>query len=83
MSYPLIFVIKTGGVAGFFASVREHAVTHPPGTNVSADEIDRGGAGGDLGLAGGGTKPSSEDPSPARAVPAHNVRINSGVFIQA
>ena len=82
-------VTKVGGEGGAFASVLLMGVTQPPGTNDSALEIVRGGAGGGLGLLGGATKPGSPDPSPCppglsvanTLVQASTVISNSLVFI--
>jgi hypothetical protein len=77
----LIFVTRTGGVGGFLASVRDIGVVHPPGINVSAEETERGGAGGSFFSRGGGTKPGSSDPSPASTdVPAHSVAAKTGMM---
>lgn len=68
-------VIKGGGFGGFFASVRETPVQgqQQQGSVVSAEEIERGGAGGGVRLFGGGTKPASSEPSPAKTVPIQRV----------
>jgi hypothetical protein len=69
------FVMSTGGCGGFLASVRAWGVTgqQQHGSVVSAEEIERGGAGGGCRAFGGGTKPGSSEPSPAKTVPMHNV----------
>lgn len=71
----LILVTSTGGCGGFFASVRDIGVTgqQQHAKTVSADEATRGGAGGFLSSRGGGTKPGSPVPSPARRVPVQKV----------
>jgi len=63
----LNLVMSTGGCGGFFASVRAIGVTgqQQQAKSVSAEDAVRGGAGGFCGSRGGGTKPSSSDPSPA------------------
>jgi len=74
--------MSTGGCGGFFASVRAIGATgqQQQAKRVSADEAVRGGAGGFFGSRGGGTNPSSSDPSPAAItgaveskVPEHSV----------
>tara|TARA_R110000822_G_scaffold110654_6_gene240987 strand:- start:19374 stop:19619 length:246 start_codon:yes stop_codon:yes gene_type:complete len=74
-------VINVGGFAGFFASVLAMGVTQPPGMNVSAELTVLGGAAGSFLSFGGATKPSSLDPSPAKAVPTHNVKIKISLIM--
>ena len=71
-------VISVGGFGGFFDSVRDIGVVHPPGMNVSAEDAVRGGAGGSLGATGGATNPGSSVPSPAITVPAQSVAASIG-----
>ena len=67
-------VTKVGGFGGFLASVRAIGVVQPPGIKVSAEETVRGGADGSFFFFGGGTNPSSFEPSLApKAVPIHKV----------
>ena len=76
----LIFVIKTGGCGGFFASVRDMGVTgqQQQARTVSAEEATRGGAGGFLSSRGGGTNPFSPVPSPAESsVPVQRVAASA------
>ena len=77
----LIFVIKTGGCGGFFASVRDIGVTgqQQQAATVSAEEDILGGAGGFFSSLGGGTNPSSPVPSPAKIVPVQNVAARTVV----
>lgn len=73
-----------GGFGGFFASVLVNGVTgqHEQQSKVSALEEVLGGGGGSFLSAGGGTNPSSFEPSPAKTVPAHKVNpSNSFIFI--
>jgi hypothetical protein len=77
------FVIRAGGCGGFLASVRAWGVTgqQQHGSVVSAEAIERGGAGGGVRSVGGGTKPASSEPSPAaKAVPMHSVAANAGII---
>jgi hypothetical protein len=72
----LIFVTSTGGFGGFLASVRDWGATgQQQQACMDSEELAvRGGAGGFLRSLGGGTKPSSVDPSPAHStVPVHKV----------
>lgn len=68
-----------GGCGGFFASVRDMGVTgqQQHARTVSADDAVRGGAGGFLSSRGGGTKPFSPVPSPARMVPVQSVAASA------
>jgi hypothetical protein len=80
----LIFVIKMGGVGGFFASVRDIGVTgqQQQARTVSAEEAVRGGAGGFFSSRGGGTNPCSPVPSPAeRRVPVQRVAASAVLII--
>tara|TARA_R110002051_G_C8696801_1_gene493813 strand:- start:1179 stop:1445 length:267 start_codon:yes stop_codon:yes gene_type:complete len=61
-------------LGGFLASVRAIGVVQPPGIKVSAEETVRGGADGSFFFFGGGTNPSSVEPSLApKQVPIHKV----------
>ncbi|MEI6277939.1 MAG: hypothetical protein WCQ16_00990 [Verrucomicrobiae bacterium] len=75
----LIFVTRTGGCGGFFASVRDMGVTgqQQQASIDSAEDAVLGGAGGFLSSRGGGTKPASPVPSPARRVPVQNVAASA------
>ena len=81
MGYRLFsLVTKVGGLGGFLASVRAIGVVQPPGIKVSAEETVRGGADGSFFFFGGGTKPSSVEPSLApKAVPIQRVAMSRGV----
>jgi len=73
-------VISAGGFGGFLASVLAIGVVHPPGMYVSAEAELLGGGGGSFGCSGGATKPGSSDPSPASAVPTHNVLASNATI---
>jgi hypothetical protein len=66
----LILVIRTGGLGGFFASVRDIGATgqQQQASRDSAEEAVRGGAGGFFFSRGGGTKPFSLVPSSAETI---------------
>lgn len=74
-------VMSAGGCGGFLASVRARGVTgQQQHTSIfSAEEIVRGGAGGGVRSLGGATNPGSSEPSPANAVPMHNVAATIGI----
>ncbi|MHA1941451.1 MAG: hypothetical protein ACW99F_00410 [Candidatus Hodarchaeales archaeon] len=72
--------MRVGGFGGFLASVLAIGVVQPPGIKVSAELTVLGGADGSFFL-GGGTKPSSLDPSPAKQVPTIRVIVNN-LFIK-
>jgi hypothetical protein len=74
MTY-LTLVTRTGGTGGFLASVRDIGVVHPPGMKVSADDTERGGAGGSFFSRGGGTNPGSDEPS-GIDMPAHTISVD-------
>ena len=70
-------MINVGGCGGFLASVLAMGVTgqQQHGSSVSAEVMVLGGAGGGVRFSGGGTNPSSSDPSPVpKTVPVHNVK---------
>lgn len=69
-----------GGFGGFLASVLAIGVVQPPGIKVSAEETVRGGADGSFFFFGGGTNPSSFEPSLApKVVPIQRVAMSIGV----
>ena len=73
-------MITIGGMGGFFASVRDMGVTGQQlqqANKVSAEAATRGGGGGFFISRGGGTKPASPVPSPARRVPVHRVAASA------